>query len=123
VNVYYDPAKTDEATLLQLIKNRNCSAAQHITDSQGYALNPIIAPGDPVQLRVESSQPLELAADSQLPPGWQLAGQTSAEDGIQIVTLATPGNTRQGNVDLALQFSDGTQIETEIAVVGQIGSH
>ena len=108
VNVFYDPSQTNEATLLQLIKNRQCPGAQHITDSQGYALNPVIGPGDPVQLRIESAQPVEMTAESQLPQGWQLAGQASGGEGIQIVTLATPGNTAQGDEDIALHFSDGS---------------
>ena len=86
-------------------------------------MNPVIAPGDPVQFLIESAEPLELTAESKLPKGWQLSGQTSAGEGTQIVTVTTPGNTKQGNVDVELQFSDGTSIETRIAVVRQIGSH
>ena len=123
VNVYYDPSKTDPATLLQLIKNRDCHNAQHVSDLQGHALNPIIAAGDPVQFQIKSDQPLELAAESQLPQGWQFAGQASTGEGTQIVTVATPGSTRQGNVDVQLRFTDGTSIETQIAVVRQVGSH
>ncbi len=123
MNVFYDPSKTDTATLLQLIKNRNCSNARHVTDAQGHALNPIIAPGDPVQFQIKSAKPLELSAESQLPPGWQFAGQASGGEEIQIVTLTTPKNTRQGNVDIELRFTGGESIKTQIAVVQQIGKH
>ena len=123
MNVFYDPSKTDTATLLKLIKNRNCPGARHISDSKGHVLNPIIGPGDPVQFQIQSAEPLEITAESQLPDRWRLAGQTSAGDGSQIVTLSTPGNTRQGNVDVKLRFSNGTNIEAQIAVVRQIGRH
>ena len=123
MNVFYDPSKTDTDTLLKLIKNRNCRNARHISDPQGHALNPIIAPGDPVQFQIESAKPLEMTAESQLPDGWRLAGQASAGDGSQIVTFSTPSDARQGNVDVKLRFSNETKIETQIAVVGQIGKH
>ena len=64
-----------------------------------------------------------MTAESQLPDGWRLAGQASAGDGSQIVTFSTPSDARQGNVDVKLRFSNGTNIETQIAVVGQIGKH
>ena len=123
VNVFYDPSKTNTATLLQLIKDRNCASAQHIADRKGHALNPIIAPGDPVQFQVKSAAALELNAASQLPDGWKLAGQSSGGEGLQIVTFSTPNNTQQGNVDLDLQFSNGTSVATRIAVVRQVGRH
>ena len=123
MNVFYDPSKTDPATLLKLIKKYRCPNAQHTTDSQGHALNPVIAPGDPVQLQIQSTKPLEMTDQSKLPDGWKLVGQTSGGEGLQIVTLATPGNTREGNVDIKLEFSGGTSVETQIAVVGQVGSH
>lgn len=123
MNVFYDPSKTNEATLLKLIKNRNCPNARHIPDSQGHALNPIIAAGDPVQFQIKSAKPVELTAESRLPRGWQFAGQDSGGEGIQIVTLKTPGNTQQGNADVELRFSDGKSVKTQIAVVRQIGSH
>ena len=123
VNVFYDPSKTDTAQLLQLIKNRKCANARHITDAQGYALNPIIAPGDPVQVQIKSPKPVELTAESQLPQGWQIAGQDSGGKGIQIVTLSTPKDTQQGNVDVELRFAGGESIKTQIAVVSQVGSH
>jgi len=123
VNVFYDPSKTDTATLLKLIKNRNCRNARHITDPQGHALNPIIAAGDPVQLRIPGAEPLELTSQSQLPGGWRLAGQSSDGKGAQIVTFATPVGPWQGNVDLKLQFSNGTNVRTQVAIVSQIGQH
>lgn len=123
MNVFYDPSKTDTATLLKLIKNRNCRNARHVTDPKGHALNPIIAAGDPVQFQIPSAEPLELTSQSRLPKGWQLAGQSSDGKGTQIVTFTTPVGPWQGNVDLELRFSNGTKVKTQIAIVSQIGQH
>ena len=123
VNVFYDPSKTDTDTLLQLIRDRNCRNAQHITDTAGHALNPIIAPGDPVQFRVESANPVELTDETRLPDGWELAGQTAGGEGVQILTVTTPSTTREGDVDVDLRFADGKSVATQISVVGQVGRH
>ncbi len=76
-----------------------------------------------MQFRIESAQALDMSAESKLPKGWQVAGQTSGGEGVQIVTVSTPRDTQQGNVDINLKFSNGTNIETQIAVVRQVGRH
>ena len=115
MNVFYDPSKTDVDSLLGLIRKKGCSNASHTDDS--VVLNPIIAPGDPVQVRLGSASSVS-REESRLPSGWQLADTNS-----EVVTIATPRSTKSGNVSFSLKLENGEEIEGEVAVVRQIGRH
>ena len=117
--MFYDPQQTDIDTLVQLMRNGGCSGATHVPDKDGLVLNPVIAPGDPIQLNSGAIKVQELSSRSQLPSGWQLAKSPNSN----VLTLATTSSTPTGNVNFVLEFESGETIDAEVAVVRQIGRH
>ena len=122
VNVYYDPKKTDNKSLLSLIRKNQCPRATLIEDKEKHVLNPIIAPGDPVQIQVKLEKPATLTG-GKLPKGWTLASEKSLKKGLNIITLKTPKNTKQGEQSLVIKLSNNTKIDSKIDVVKQVGRH
>ena len=93
-----------------------------IEDKKTNVLNPIIAPGDPVQIQVKLEKDASLTG-AKLPDGWKLASGKSLKKGLNVITLKTPKNTNQGEQTLALEFSNDKKIKSKIDVVRQVGRH
>lgn len=118
VNVFYDPNQTNIETLVRLMRTGGCSGASHIPDPNGLVLNPIIAPGDPIQLNSGTIKMQELSSASRLPSGWQFVSSSN-----DVLTLSTSSSTPMGDTSFVLEFESGETFEAEVAVVRQIGSH
>ena len=123
VNVFYDPAKTDEAKLLQLIKERDCPRAKRTTGKTQSVLNPIIAPGEPIQIKFELKQDSGLSRKTELPKKWELVGNADFRKGANVITIQTPKSIPQGTKEFELEFDSGEKVRAVVDVVQQVGKH
>lgn len=123
VNVFYDPSKIKPAEMLQLIKKNDCPRARHTTVRNKQLLNPIIAPGDPVQINFSASADTSISDQSKLPNGWKIAGSKKLSKGENFVTLSVPRSTKQGSHTVKISTADGQSVELEVIVVSQVGRH
>ncbi|MEM7454104.1 MAG: hypothetical protein AAF456_07085 [Planctomycetota bacterium] len=128
VNVFYDPDQIDAATMLDLIIKEDCPNAKQTTRAageDGFVLNPMIAPGDPVQFEVQLDSEARLSANSAIPEGWSIFGESehSFPEGKQIVTLITGNDAVAGDHPVVLIFDSNQIVTGVVTVVDQVGQH
>ena len=123
VNVFYDPQKIAPKTMLELIRRRDCPRAKHTKSSNPRLLNPFIAPGDPVQIRVKADSVTTISKQSQLPAGWKVAGDQKLKKGENVVTITVPKSTRAGSHSIKLKTGENKQVKCQVTVVSQVGRH
>lgn len=121
VNVFYDPKKTDESAILNLIKKNDCPRARQ-TKSNAVQ-NPFVAPGDPIQIKFELKESAKLASTSKLPGNWEIVGNHQFQKGSNLLTIQTPKSAKRGTESIKLEFSNGAKIQATVDVVQQVGKH
>lgn len=123
VNVFYDPSKTDETTILAMIKKNDCPKARRTDSRNGVVQNPYLAPGDPIQMKIELTANAKLVGTSGLPEGWEVVGDGKFDKGTSLLTIQTPKSAKQGPASIKLEFDNGSKIEAKVDVVKQVGKH
>ena len=121
--MFYDPTKTDESTLLQLIKEKDCPRAKRTLGKAKSVLNPIIAPGEPIQIKFELNQDSTLVETSKLPKQWEMVGRRQYKKGANLLMIQTPKSTSSGTKEFFLEFSSGENVRVIVDVVQQVGKH
>lgn len=105
--VYYRPDKTDLDTLTQRLRRGGCrNAAQIVAPPKkngGITVrtaNPIVAPGDMVQLAVALPASRSGRVAVELPQGWTRLGPATLPGGASRVDIQLPRAWRGGRVTL-----------------------
>ncbi len=126
VTVYYRPGDTGEAELLAWMKKAGCPRATLVRDrGRSVVLNPVVAPGDAVQVRVGAAAATTLRAAS-LPEGWRLLAPPRGGDvaaGGSYIWVQVPRSAARGHVAVEFTLGDGTRVKGALAVVRQVGKH
>lgn len=109
--------------MLALIKQRNCPRAKQTIAKNDRLLNPFIAPGDPVQIRVKANSATTISDQSKLPSGWKVVGDQKLSKGENIVTLTVPKSTKAGSHAVTIATGENKNVECKVTVVSQVGKH
>ena len=126
VTVYYKPGRITEKELLASIRKNRCARAA-LVRGKGISviMNPVIAAGDAVQVRVEVTEVTTLKSVN-LPPGWQLiTPSVNAElpKGTHFIVVQSPKRTANKAHTISVVLGDGSKVTGEVAVVNQVGKH
>ncbi len=123
VNVFYDPQQIDTATILDRIIQERCPDAKQTLSPDGTVLNPMIAAGDPIQIRVSLDDETTIKR-SHLPEDWNLCNDPESPLSGQIVmTIATSPETKQGKHTFEIHFANEQKFSGTVEVVEQVGQH
>ena len=123
VTIYYDPAKVSTEDLLKWIKANRCPRAAWISSEGDSAiLNPFIASGDTVQIRLTATKDALLDSVS-LPKGFQLVGDGKVSRGENLLSVQIAKDARAGDYEVALAAEESVEFKGRVSVVQQIGKH
>jgi len=105
VVIYFDPAQTNEQKILKLIRSQGCPNAGLIRSNKLNAtMNPYIASGDTVQLRIELKEK-QLLSIKNLPKGWAISTPLDApfSAGTHYLNIRTPKGARRTTYTLRVK--------------------
>lgn len=120
VTVYYDADETTEKALLALLRTRRCPKAALIR-TEGRAatvMNPFVAPGDTVQVRIAPGRRDALGAMT-LPDGWKVGGGKNGGPVEEGVSIQVPREAAQGEAVLDLRIGDRS-VKLAVTVVRKV---
>lgn len=109
--------------MLALIKKNDCPKAAHTQAKNENLLNPFIAPGDPVQVKITTEKSTQISSKSVLPSGWKLVGNNELAAGNNVITLMVPNSVKAGSHKVRLITEDKMKSEFTVTVVDQVGKH
>ena len=126
VTVYYRPGDIGEQALLALMQKRGCPKAALVRGrGKSVVMNPYVAPGDAVQVRVEVAAATSLKS-LELPPGWSMVGSSAGDaiaKGESYLWVQVPASAEAGAASLKFVLASGATIEGKVTVVRQVGKH
>ncbi len=121
VVVYYRPEQISEKKIHQLIVRQGCPNASIIrSKSESTTMNPIIAAGDPVQLRVHLSKASSLSI-AKIPKNWKIESSLkNLSKGENFLTVRVPRSAKKKASEIHLKDADGTVFKFPVEIVGRI---
>jgi hypothetical protein len=114
VVAYYDPAKTTTETLLKRLHQKGCREATQekaaAAESGGIRVsvaNPLVAPGDWVQVEVRPPEGKAGTAALQAPAEWTVldGARRELKQASLRCDVQTPGKAKAGRYDLTVQVT------------------
>ncbi len=121
VIIYYDPKKTNEKTLLEIVRKGGCPRADIIRkQAKSTEITPIITPGDTALIKLHLEKKSDLKA-TKLPTGWAVTESLKQLDaGTHYISIRTPEGASQKEHAITLQSADNTQFNYTIELVSRV---
>lgn len=118
--VYYDSTKTNQATILERLQKNKCPKAKLIESKPVSAhgvsitpMNPIVAAGDTIQLRLEATDS-DATIEVVVPPkGWKLLTASPLSKGKTLHPVQSPPNAKNGKHNIQVKVKKaGAEVKT-----------
>jgi hypothetical protein len=117
--VYFDPSKTDAAALLQRLRENGCKNATRVetpaVELDGVTImlsNPIVVPGDVVQLEATPSGSRTATIHLVVPDGWRTVSPIELGHG-NVASIQTPADAKSGKCVLTVRIAGNDQTARE----------
>ena len=121
VIIEFNPTKTNESSLLKIIRERKCPRANIVTTNKGTITNftPVSVAGGNVELIAKHSPPDIDIEKSKFPDRWKVVQFIKLDDGIQLI-VQIPHKQKQGEQSLTITWQDGTSATTTVDIVREV---
>jgi len=121
VVVYYDPEQTSEAKILKRVRTNGCRNAAIVrAKKKSTTMNPFVAAGDCVQLRLILEEKTSLTI-SKIPTGWKFEGKLKdLPAGEHYLNIYVPKGAQQKRSQIVLQTDRSKSFTFSAEVVGLV---